>query len=97
MGLMVGTGPCRRDYQRLWELDWHRLPFAASASLVGSAASTSSTSSFAQWHHRLGHLCGSRLSTLVHRGLLGSVSVDVSLEQCQGCRLGETAPASLLF
>jgi len=80
MGLMVGTGPCRRDYQRLWELDWHRLPFAASASLVGSATSTSSTSSFAQWHHRLGHLCGSHLSTLVRRGLLGSVSGDVSLE-----------------
>jgi len=88
-GLLVGTGPRRRDSQRLWELDWLRLPSAASASLVGSAASTSSTSSFAQWHHRLGHLCGSRLSTLVRRGLLGSVSGDVSLEQCQGCRLGK--------
>ena len=29
------------------------------------------------------------LSTLVRRGLLGSVSGDVSLEQCQGCRLGK--------
>jgi len=37
----------------------------------------------------LGHLCGSRLSTLVRRGLLGSVSGDVSLEQCQVCRLGK--------
>ena len=88
-GLLVGTGRCRRDSQRLWELDGLRLASAASASLVGSAASTSSTSSFAQWHHRLGHLCGSRLSTLVRRGLLGSVSGDVSLEQCQVCRLGK--------
>jgi len=87
--LLVGTGPRRRDSQRLWELVWLRLPSAASASLVGSTASTSFTSSFAQWHHCLGHLCGSRLSTLVRRGLLGSVSGDVSLEQCQGCCLGK--------
>ena len=65
------------------------LTLAASTGLVGSAASTSSTLSFAQWHHRLGHLCGSRLSMLVRRGLLGSVSGDVSLEQYQGCRLGK--------
>lgn len=66
-GLLVGDSQC------LWELDWLRLPSAASTSLVGSvASSTSSTSSFAQWHHRLGHLCGLRLSTLVRRGLLGS-------------------------
>ena len=71
MGFLVGTGPRRRDSQRLWELDCLRLPSAASASLVGSAASMSSTSSFAQWHHHLGHLCGSRLSTLICRGLLG--------------------------
>jgi hypothetical protein len=54
---------------------------------VGSAASMSSASSFAQWHHRLGHLYGSRLSTLVRHGLLGSVSGDVSLYQCYSCRL----------
>jgi len=71
MGLLVGTGPRRRDSQHLWELDRLRLPFATSASLVCSAASTSSISSFAQWHHHLGHLCGSRLSTLICRGLLG--------------------------
>jgi hypothetical protein len=29
------------------------------------------------------------LSTLVHRGLLGSVSGDVSLDKCQGCLLGK--------
>ncbi len=86
-GLLVGTGPRRRDSRRLWELDWLRLPSAAPASLLASAAS--STVSFAQWHHRLGHLCGSRLSALVRRGLLGSVSGAVSLDQCQGCKLGK--------
>ena len=66
---LVGTGPRRRDSQRLWELDWLRLSSAASASSDGSALAASSTSSFDQWHHRLGHLCGSRLSTLICRGL----------------------------
>ena len=53
-----------------------------------SASVALSTSSFQQWHHRLGHLCGSRLSSLVRRGLLGSVSSGVSLDR-QGCRLGK--------
>jgi len=78
-GHLVGTGPRRRDSQRLWELDWLRLPSAAPASPAGSAFAASSVLSFAQWHHRLGHLCGSRLSTLVRRGLLGSVSGGESL------------------
>ena len=56
---------------------------------MSSASPTSASSSFAQWHHRLGHLCGSRLSALVHRGVLGNVSGDVSLDQCQGCKLGK--------
>jgi hypothetical protein len=43
------------------------------------ALATSTSASFQQWHHRLGHLCGSRLSSLVHCGLLGPVSEDVSL------------------
>jgi len=47
-GLLVGTGPRRRDSQRLWELDWLRLPSAASASLVGSASPASASSSFAR-------------------------------------------------
>ena len=88
-GHLVCTSPRRRDSQRLWELDWLRLPSAASASQVGTAFAASSTSSFAQWHYRLGHLCGSRLSTLIRRGLLGSVSSHESLAQCQGCRLGK--------
>ena len=59
MGLLVGTGPRRHDSQRLWELDWLRLPSSASAGLVGSTSPTSASSSFTQWFHRLGHLCGS--------------------------------------
>jgi hypothetical protein len=46
-GHLVGTDPRRRDSQRLWELDWLRLPSAAPASLVSSAYAVSSTSSFA--------------------------------------------------
>ena len=76
-GTLVGTGPRRRDSRRLWELNWLHLPSAAPVSLVASttasASAASSIASFAQWHHRLGHLCGSRLSSLVRRGLLGSV------------------------
>jgi hypothetical protein len=36
---------------------------------------------------RLGHLCGSRLSALLYRGLLGSVLGQESLDHCQDCRL----------
>jgi hypothetical protein len=39
-------------------------------------------------NHRLCHLCGPCLSTLICRGLLGSVLGHESLEYCQGCRLG---------
>uniref|UniRef100_M8C2B7 Retrovirus-related Pol polyprotein from transposon TNT 1-94 n=1 Tax=Aegilops tauschii TaxID=37682 RepID=M8C2B7_AEGTA len=42
----------------------------------------------AQWHHRLGYICVSRLSSLVRQGLLGSVSGDVSLHY-NGCRFGK--------
>jgi hypothetical protein len=88
-GHLVGTGPHRRDSQCLWEFDWLHLPFAASASLVSSACAASFTSSFAQWHHRLGHLSSPRLSALLRRGLLGSISGRESLDHCQGCRLGK--------
>ncbi|XP_062213090.1 pseudouridine-5'-phosphate glycosidase-like isoform X3 [Phragmites australis] len=58
-GTMIGTGHCRN----LYVLDTLRLPSAASTAHVSSPAS-SFTSSFATWHHRLGHLCGPRLSIL---------------------------------
>jgi hypothetical protein len=57
-GHLVGTGPHHRDSQRLWELDWLHLPSAAFASPVSFACVASFTSSFAQWHHCLGHLFG---------------------------------------
>jgi hypothetical protein len=59
-----------------------------STSLVSSAYAAWSMLSFAQWHHCVGHLCGSWLSALL-RGLLGSVSGQEYLDHCQGCRLGK--------
>jgi hypothetical protein len=44
MGHLVGTGPRRHDSQRLWELDWLRLPSATSASPAIAASSTLSFS-----------------------------------------------------
>jgi hypothetical protein len=86
MGHLIGTGPRRHDSQRLWELDWLCLLFVA---LASPAVTASSTSSFYQWHHRLDHICGSRLSVLLHRGLLGSVLGQEYLDHCQGCRFGK--------
>jgi hypothetical protein len=89
MGYLVGTGPQRHDSQHLWELDWLYLPSTAPTSLASPTVIASFTSSFSQWRHRLGHLCGSRLSALLHRSLLGSISDRESLDHCQGCRLGK--------
>ncbi|XP_073359353.1 uncharacterized protein [Aegilops tauschii subsp. strangulata] len=75
---LVGAGPRRRDSQGLWELDWLHVPSAAITIASPSAAVASVTGSFKQWHHRLGHLCGSRLSSSVRRGLLG-LSQEMSL------------------
>uniref|UniRef100_A0ACD5WIJ6 Uncharacterized protein n=1 Tax=Avena sativa TaxID=4498 RepID=A0ACD5WIJ6_AVESA len=72
---MVGAGPRSRDSLGLWELDWLRVPSAATSSASSSLVVAFTTSSFQQWHHRLGHLCDSRLSSLVHRGLLGCCEV----------------------
>jgi hypothetical protein len=77
--VLVGAGPHHRDSSGLWELDWLCVPSAATSPASSPTVVVSVTGSFQQWHHRLGHLCGPRLSSLVHRGLLGSVSGDVSL------------------
>jgi hypothetical protein len=88
----VGTGPRRHDSQCLWELDWLRLPSPTlthqSSSSPASASAVSTTTTFAQWHRRLGHLSGSRLSTLVGNGVLGPVSGDTALHY-RGCKLGK--------
>ena len=86
---LVGAGPRRRDSQGLWEPDWLRVPSATTTPTTPCVLAASTTASFQQWHHRLGHLCGSRQSSLLRRGLLGSVSGDISLQGCQGCRLGK--------
>jgi hypothetical protein len=43
-------------------LDTLRLPSHHASTVL---AALGPTTSFAQWHHRLGHLCGPRLSTLI--------------------------------
>jgi len=85
---LVGGGPRRRESEGLWEVDWLRVPSAATTYASSHALAASSSASFQQWHHRLGHICGSLLSSLVHQGVLGSVSGDVSLH-CECCRLGK--------
>jgi hypothetical protein len=94
-GHLVGTGPRRRDSQRLWELDWLRLPSAALASLVSSGFAASSTSLFAQWHHRLGHLCGSRLSTFLCRGFFRVNFSSRVFRSLSRLSIGKAGPTSL--
>jgi len=92
-GAVLGTGHRRRGSHSLYVLDTLRLPHSTAhvspAAAAASSSSTSpSTSSFAKWHHRLGHLCGSRLSTLINKGCLGPTSIESSF-QCKGCKLGK--------
>ena len=72
-GIVIRTSHRCRDNSSLYILDILRL--SSSAARV-SFVSSSSPSSFTKWHHRLGHLCGSRLSTLIHQGYLGHTSVS---------------------
>ncbi|XP_037474093.1 uncharacterized protein LOC119350282 [Triticum dicoccoides] len=88
---IIGTGHRRRGSSSLYVLDYLHLPSASTASVIPSAASTRRSTlsfSFAQWHHHLGHLCGSRLSTLVQQGVLGRVPIGVGFH-CKGCKLGK--------
>ena len=58
------------------------------SSSPASVSVASSAPTFAQWHRRLGHLSGARLSTLVGSGVLGPVSGESAL-RCTGCQLGK--------
>ncbi len=88
---VIGTGRRRRGSSDLYVLDILHLPRASTPSIPTVTTSTpraSSVFSFTQWHHRLGHLCGSRLSTLVKQGVLGQVSSNADFN-CKGCTLGK--------
>jgi hypothetical protein len=100
-GAALVTGHRCRGSHSLYVLDTLRLPHSTThVSLAAAAASSSSTlpstSSFAKWHHRLGHLCGSRLSTLINKGCLGPTSIESSF-QCKGCKLGKQLQLPYLF
>jgi hypothetical protein len=84
---VIGTGRRRRDSSRLYVLDFLHLPPVCTAH-VSSATASTNTASFVQWHHHLGHLCGSRLSTLINKGCLGHTFIESSFH-CKGCKLGK--------
>ncbi|XP_039810229.1 endoribonuclease YBEY, chloroplastic-like isoform X2 [Panicum virgatum] len=86
-GTVIGTGHRRRGSSNLYILDTLSLSSSAGSTAHVSTVALSA-SSFAKWHHRLGHLCGSRLSTLITSGCLGQTSIDSSF-QCKGCKLGK--------
>ena len=86
------TGPRLHDSQRLWELDWLHLPSATltppSSKPTAFASTASIAPTFARWHCRLGHLSGSKLSTLVGSSVLGPIFGDAGLH-CTGCKFGK--------
>jgi hypothetical protein len=84
---VIGTGRRRKSSPRLYILDTLRLP-SHHITTTHVLAASGPTTSFAQWHHCLGHLCGSRLSTLIKSGCLGPTHVESSFH-CKGCHLGK--------
>ena len=83
--IVIGIGHRQRGSIGLYVLNCLSLPLSSisgttpapiplssvvSLSTPCPSTSTSVCLSFHQWHHRLGHLCGSRLSILIHRGVL---------------------------
>jgi hypothetical protein len=84
-GALIGTGYLCRGVPSLYILDTLRFP---QCSAHVSSAASSSTSCFAKWHHRLGHFCGSHMTTLINKGCLGHTSLK-SCFHCKGCKLGK--------
>jgi hypothetical protein len=87
-GDVFGTSRHRKAAPGLYILDTLRLPSSTTTLSHVLSAALASVASFAHWHHHLGHLCGSRLSTLIKLGCLGHTSVESSF-QCKGCHLGK--------
>jgi hypothetical protein len=67
---------------------WIPCVFLSTIPLHLVLAASGPTTSFAQWHHRLGHLCESHLSTLIKSGCLGPTHVESSFH-CKVCHLGK--------
>jgi hypothetical protein len=85
--IVLGTAHRCRCSPSLYVHDTPCLPH--SNTRVSSTASPS-TPPFAEWHHRLGHLCWSRLSTLINKGCSGPTSIQSSFH-CKGCKAWKTA------
>jgi len=85
---VIRTGHRCKGAPSLYIIDNLRLPSSTISPARVSSAALVSASSFAQWHHRLGHLCGSRLSTLIQSGCLGHKSIESGFH-CKGYKLGK--------
>jgi hypothetical protein len=86
-GDVIGTGRRRKSSPRLYILNTLCLP-SYHTSPAHVIVASGPTASFTQWHHRLGHLCGSRLSTLIKSECLSPTHVESSFH-CKGCHLGK--------
>ena len=75
-----------RRHSGVYVLEYLRMPPVTPSPVASTFCLPAAT--FRQWHHCLGHLSGSCLSTLVRHGVLGRVSVDRS-HSCTGCKLGK--------
>ena len=76
-GTVLGTGHRRSGSPSLYVLGTLHLPYISAHVSSAASSSSPSTSSFAKWHHRLGHLCGSHLSNLINKGCLGPTSTSL--------------------
>jgi hypothetical protein len=73
---MIGTGHHCRTAPRLYIHDTLRIPPSTTSSTRVLSTTLVHVVSFARWHHRLSHLCGSHLSTLIKLGCFGHTSSD---------------------